>query len=330
MSGFEVLPVTGVGEVGPDADLARILLDHAELRDGDVLVVTSKVVAKAEGQTVRGEREELLASETDRVVARRGPTTIVRTHHGLVMAAAGIDASNTAPGTVVLLPRDPDGSARALRDRLAELGGVWVAVVVSDTSGRAWRHGQTDIAVGAAGLVVLDDHAGRTDPYGNPLVVTAPALADELAGAADLATGKTSGSPATVVRGLAHLVLPADDHGAGASALVREEEADLFGYGAREAVLRALDADPSAARGFGAPATPEELVAALAAALGHGSVVRREGEGVVVTLPGADPRALGRLEERSHVVARAHRWRPADGTATSGEDRVLRFAHLLS
>jgi coenzyme F420-0:L-glutamate ligase/coenzyme F420-1:gamma-L-glutamate ligase len=246
------------------------------------------------------------------------------------MAAAGIDASNTAPGTVVLLPRDPDGSARRLRARLRELGGINVAVVVSDTSGRAWRHGQTDIAVGAAGLVVLDDHAGRTDPYGNPLVVTAPALADELAGAADLATGKTSGHPAAVVSGLAHLVLAPGDQGSGASTLVREEEADLFGYGAREAVLRAFDADPEAARGFGATATATELVEALAEVLGPATAVRLEGDGgavqVGVQLPAVGDRELGRLEARAEATARAHRWHPA----TSGTDHVLRFRPGLS
>ncbi|HSE55698.1 MAG TPA: coenzyme F420-0:L-glutamate ligase, partial [Nocardioidaceae bacterium] len=117
------LPVRGIGEVRPGDDLADLLAAAAGLRDGDVLVVTSKVVSKAEGQVRTGSRAELLAGQTDRVVARRGPTTIVRTHHGLVMAGGGIDASNTTPGTAVLLPVDPDGSARALRERLARDGG---------------------------------------------------------------------------------------------------------------------------------------------------------------------------------------------------------------
>jgi coenzyme F420-0:L-glutamate ligase/coenzyme F420-1:gamma-L-glutamate ligase len=330
VSGYQVAAVTGVGEVVEGADLAGLLLEHAELRDGDVVVVTSKVVSKAEGRTMRGDREAALGGETDRVVARRGPTTIVRTHHGLVMAAAGIDASNTAPGTVVLLPRDPDGSARRLRDDLLRLGGVNVGVVVSDTSGRAWRHGQTDIAIGAAGLVVLDDHAGRTDPYGNPLVVTAPALADGLAGAADLATGKTSGCPAAVVHGLGTVVLPSGDHGDGASALVREEEADLFGYGAREGVLRALDPTPSAARGFGATASADELVGALVEVLGPTTAVRQEPDAVTVVPPPLDARVLGRLEARAEAVARAHRWAPATTPTTAGEDAVLRFVPVLS
>ena len=137
-----------------------------------------------------GTRDEALPGETARVVARRGPTTIVRTHHGLTLAAAGIDASNVAPGSVVLLPVDPDGSARAIRARLHELTGRTVGVVVTDTAGRAWREGQTDHAVGAAGLRVLEDLAGRRDAYGNELVVTAPAVADELAGAAELVQGQ--------------------------------------------------------------------------------------------------------------------------------------------
>jgi coenzyme F420-0:L-glutamate ligase/coenzyme F420-1:gamma-L-glutamate ligase len=182
---FTTFAVPGIGEVTAGTDLAALVVDRARLEDGDVVVVTSKVVSKAEGRVVTGGKAETLAVETDRVVARRGETSIVRTHHGLVMAAAGIDASNTTPGTLVLLPQDPDLSARVLRARLLELTGCVVAVVVSDTSGRAWRVGQTDIAIGAAGLRVLDDHAGRTDSYGNLLQVTAPALADEIAGAGD-------------------------------------------------------------------------------------------------------------------------------------------------
>jgi coenzyme F420-0:L-glutamate ligase/coenzyme F420-1:gamma-L-glutamate ligase len=279
-TGLTVRGVSGVGEVASGADLAGLLLAHADLRDGDVLVVTSKVVSKAEGRVVNGDRAAHLASETERVVARRGGTTIVRTRLGLVMAAAGIDASNTVSGTVVLLPRDPDRSALRLREGIgAGLGssgggtgggfrrpGPNVAVIVSDTSGRAWRNGQTDIAIGAAGLEVLHDHAGLEDGYGNPLAVTAPAVADELAGAADVVTGKLSRCPAAVVSGLDHLVLPRGQHGPGAAALVRPESGDLFGLGAREAVAAALTLRD--AEGFGAPVTAPVLSEALRSLLG--------------------------------------------------------------
>ncbi len=310
---LEVEAVEGLGEVGEGADLAALVVALTTLADGDVLVVTSKVVSKAEGRVVVGDRETALTAETDRVVARRGRTTIVRTHHGLVMAAAGIDASNTAPGTAVLLPRDPDLSARRLRERLLDLTGRNVAVVVSDTAGRAWRTGQTDLAVGAAGLVVLDDHAGRVDPYGNPLAVTAPALADEVAGAGDLVKGKLGRTPVARLRGLSAQVLPAGQHGPGAAALVRPETEDLFGYGAREAVRRAVAGD--ATRGFGEVASAAEVTAALTALLdasraGEASAsVVAGGDLLTVRLTAGDPRSAGRAEALVETVLRAHRWR---------------------
>ena len=200
-----LLPVEGIGEVTEGDDLAALLVtalgEETPLRDGDVVVVTSKVVSKAEGRVRYDDREAVIAAETDRVVAVRGGTRIVRTHHGLVLAAAGVDASNVAKGSVLSLPVDPDASAVRLREALRDRTFANVAVLVSDTAGRAWRTGQTDIAIGAAGLDVLDDHAGRTDPYGNPLAVTAPAVADELASAADLVKGKLSARPVAVVRG---------------------------------------------------------------------------------------------------------------------------------
>ena len=341
--GVTCLPVTGVGEVRAGDDLAALLAAAAPLRDGDVLVVTSKVVSKAEGRVVTAPKDEALAGETDRVVAVRGETSIVRTHHGLVMAAAGIDASNTEPGTLVLLPADPDASARALRERVARDGGPNVAVLVTDTAGRAWRNGQTDIAVGAAGIEVLEHHAGREDGYGNVLAVTAPALADEVAGAADLVKGKLRRAPAAVVRGLAALVLPPGEHGPGAAALVRDEAHDMFGLGAREAVLHAVRRNEP--RGFGAPSPAQTLAGALAEVLadglagaaaggpGHDVLVADDGTAVTVELPGATDaaggRALGRLEERAATVAYAHGWhaagpvpRVADAT---GARVVLRF-----
>lgn len=315
------LPVGGLGEVGPGDDLASLLASAADLRDGDVLVVTSKVVSKAEGRVVTGDKAETLAAETDRVVARRGPTAIVRTRHGLVMAAAGIDASNTAPGTLVLLPVDPDASARALREALAADGGPNVGVLVSDTSGRAWRNGQTDIAIGAAGVAALDDHAGRDDGYGNLLAVTAPAVADEIAAAADLATGKLSRSPAAVVRGLDRFVMPRGEHGGGAATLVRPEAQDMFGLGSREAVLHALLRDDP--RGFGAPATAEELVSVLEQVLPGATAALGSGrDRVEVTLPAVserDERRLGALEERAAVVAFGMGWRR---TPDPGDSRV--------
>lgn len=259
-----VVAPDGVPEVTVGDDLVAMLLPLVELADGDVVVVTSKVVSKAEGRVREATtRDAELAAETVRVVARRGPTSIVRTRHGLIMAAAGIDASNVAMGSVVLLPEDPDASARRLRSDIAVRTGHNVGVVVTDTAGRAWREGQTDIAVGAAGLLVLDDHAGRTDAHGNALVVTAPALADEIASMAELAQGKLTGRPFAVVRGRADLVLAPDDEGAGARALVRRESGDLFGYGAREAVVRALAGVVTDQPPFGAPVAAEELRAVL-------------------------------------------------------------------
>ncbi|MGN6574634.1 MAG: coenzyme F420-0:L-glutamate ligase, partial [Nocardioides sp.] len=275
MSGaVTLLPVTGVGEVGAGDDLAGLLADAlaAEdseaggLRDGDVLVVTSKVVSKAEGRRTTADKADVIAGETDRVLARRGRTSIVRTRHGLVLAGAGIDASNTAAGTVLLLPRDPDASARRLREGLLERTGRNVAVVVTDTAGRAWRNGQTDLAIGAAGLDVLHVYAGREDGYGNELAVTAPAVADEIASAADLVKAKLARRPAAVLRGLGELVRPAGDHGPGAATLVRDEAGDMFGLGSREAVLAAVAADPSSRRGFGAPAPAVAAAAQLGAA----------------------------------------------------------------
>jgi coenzyme F420-0:L-glutamate ligase/coenzyme F420-1:gamma-L-glutamate ligase len=267
MTRLEAWAPDGFPEVVAGDDLATLLLaaldGGAELADGDVVCVTSKVVSKAEGRTRVGEREAAIDEETVRVVARRGATRIVRNRLGLTMAAAGVDASNVAVGSVVLLPLDPDASARVLRREVLDRTGTNVAVVVTDTSGRAWREGQTDLAIGAAGLLVAEDFGGRTDPHGNPLVVTLPAVADELAGAAELVQGKLGGRPVAVVRGRADLVLPPGDDGAGAASLVRPDGGDLFGWGAREAVVRALVGDEADRAPFGEEADPEELTAAL-------------------------------------------------------------------
>ncbi len=302
----------GVPEVTSGADLADLLLaaleaeDSEGLVDGDIVVVTSKAVSKSEDRVVDGPREAHLAGETARVVARRGPTTIVRTHHGLTLAAAGIDASNVAAGSSVLLPRDPDASARRLRETLQRRTGCTVGVIVTDTAGRAWREGQTDIAIGASGVLVAEDFAGRFDDYGNELAVTAPAVADEIAGLAELAQGKLGGRPFAVVRGRADLVLAATDDGPGAGALVRAEGADLFGFGAREAVVRAVRGHQRDQPPFGSPVPAAELLAALATALGeaHGSV---EGDTVVWQAPDQEHAT------RVQVVAFAHGWRSEPG-----------------
>ncbi len=264
MTRLEVWAPDGLPEVAAGDDLAGLVLGAHDLVDGDVVAITSKVVSKAEGRVRPGEREAAVDEETVRVVARRGPTRIVRTRLGLTLAAAGVDASNVATGSVVLLPLDPDASARALRAAVHERAGTNVGVIVTDTAGRAWREGQTDIAIGAAGLVVAEDFAGRTDPYGNPLAVTMPAVADELASTAELAQGKLRGRPLAIIRGRSDLVLPIGQDGPGAAALIRPEGGDLFGFGAREAVVRALAGVAADRSAFGAPATEAELEAALA------------------------------------------------------------------
>lgn len=235
-------PIEGIGEVKPGDDIAELILDRVTVRDGDVLVVTSKIVSKAAGLATTVSKDTLLNTQTDRVVATRGETRIVRTHHGLTMAAAGIDNSNTTPGTLIPLPPDPDASAVQIRARIQEVTGRRVAVIISDAAGRAWRIGQTDIAIGCAGILPFDSFAGRTDPYGNPLAVTAPAIADEIAGAAELASGKFGKRPVVIVRGTDPAWNTTGD-GPGARALIRDEDGDMFGLGAREAAIAAILGD---------------------------------------------------------------------------------------
>ncbi|MDK1348756.1 coenzyme F420-0:L-glutamate ligase [Streptomyces sp. 378] len=239
--GYRVWAVRGIPEVAAGDDLAK-LIAAAEpgLADGDVLLVTSKIVSKAEGRIVpAADREAAIDAETVRVVARRGGLRIVENRQGLVMAAAGVDASNTPSGTVLLLPEDPDASARAVRDGLRDALGVDVGVIVTDTFGRPWRAGLTDVAIGAAGVRVLDDLRGGTDAHGNPLSATVVATADELAAAGDLVKGKAAGLPVAVVRGLTHLVAEGDG-GEGARAMVRGARDDMFRLGTSEAVRLAV------------------------------------------------------------------------------------------
>jgi coenzyme F420-0:L-glutamate ligase / coenzyme F420-1:gamma-L-glutamate ligase len=260
-----VLPVPGLPEVTAGADLAALIADAAlagpGLLNGDILVITSKVVSKAEDRVVAADREAAIDAETVRVVARRGPLRISQTRHGLVMAAAGVDESNTKPGTVVLLPVDPDGSAEALRKSLSERSGARLGVVITDTMGRPWRAGQTDTAIGAAGVVPLRDHRGEPDTFGNVLEVTVAAVADEIAAAADLVKQKTTGIPVAIVRGLAALVT--DAAGPGAAALIRPAEEDMFRLGAADV----LGSRRTVREFTAAPVSPDAVQRAIAAAI---------------------------------------------------------------
>ena len=229
MPEVRIVPVGGVPEVRPGDDLGELLanaIDRAGgLEDGDVFVVTHKVVSKAEGRVERADDElDVVLREARAVRRRRGDLVIAETEHGFVCASAGVDRSN-APGDgwVVLLPVDPDASAAAIREALASRFGVAPAVIVSDSFGRAWRDGTTDVAIGVAGMRPLLDLRGTKDARGRPLEATVIAVADELAGAAELVMGKAAGIPAAIVRGYA----APEGHGS-ARDLVMPRERDLF------------------------------------------------------------------------------------------------------
>jgi coenzyme F420-0:L-glutamate ligase/coenzyme F420-1:gamma-L-glutamate ligase len=256
MPAFHAFTIAGIPEISAGDDLASFIIaglasQHDELVDGDILVVTSKIVSKAEGRIIAaGDREDAITRETVRLVASRahpgGVTRIVENRQGLVLAAAGVDASNTADGTVLLLPVDPDESARKLCGELRARTGARVGLIISDTLGRAWRDGQIDTAIGAAGVQVMDDLRGSTDSFGNELSVTQAAVGDELASATDLVKGKAGGLPVAVVRGLDRLVT--DSLQTPARRLVRTGPSDMFRLGTDEAI--ALGDQQGYDRGF--------------------------------------------------------------------------------
>jgi coenzyme F420-0:L-glutamate ligase/coenzyme F420-1:gamma-L-glutamate ligase len=223
---IRIIPIEGVPEVGAGDDLGELLFAALPepLQERDVIVVTQKVVSKAEGRVIAdSDRHQAALAESTRVLRRSGDMTISETRHGFVCANAGVDASNVAEGTVVLLPLDPDLSARRLRAQLQHRSGVELAVIVSDTFGRAWRRGQTDVAIGVAGVESFLDYRGTSDVFGRELSATQIAVVDELAGAAEMVMGKAETICAAIVRG-ARI-----NFGTGSAAeLVRPHKEDLF------------------------------------------------------------------------------------------------------
>ena len=334
-----IIPVPGIGEIRSGDDLAEVigvalLAGEAGVCEGDILCVTSKILSKAHGLRAAGtDRRAVVADQSVRVIAERstrtGPTRIVEGRHGVVMAAAGVDSSNTgAHEAMLLLPDDPDrAAADLLRDLTAYLRSrvgrtIDIGLVLTDTAGRPWRSGQIDFALGAAGVHVLHDYRGGVDADGRPLEVTVIAVADELAAAADLVKGKVSRRPVAIIRGLAHLVAPSGlaSAPAGARQLLRTGRGDFFAMGHLEATRAALGAppgSPTAAR-VGIPGVTLEPVAerlqrALRLALGadphrgpavHSSVraISQAPQQLVVTLAGADDFALGRAFSRLEVA----------------------------
>lgn len=329
--GLLALPLRGLPELRAGDDLAGLLVGaartHGGLRDGDVLVVSGKAVSKTAGLRVDADgpsrREAEVLRRSRRVVAERrtphGTTRVVEAEAGPVMAAAGIDASNTGPdGGLLVLPGDPDAAAAALHAAVAEVlpPGTRFGVLLSDTAGRPWRTGQTDLALGAHGVAVVDDLRGGTDHDGRPLAVTTRAVGDELAAAADLVKGKADGVPAALLRGPAVAVLvhaaATDPHDAarGAAGLVRTGPGDWFALGHREAVRAALGVAPGTARaeevGVAAVAPEEDEVrgarAVRVALVGHdgASVTGSAVQGYAVSAP--DPVLAGRVAARLEVA----------------------------
>ena len=222
---IEILPIEGIPEVNEGDDIAELLAQAApDLRSGDVIVVTQKVVSKAEGRIAPvADKARVIASESKRLLRRAGTMVIAETHHGFVCANAGVDESNVELGEIALLPVDPDRSARRIRSRLGHLKDIDVSVVISDTFGRAWRLGQTDIAIGVAGIEPFTDYVGSLDTNGRVMTATRICIADELAGAAEMVMGKATGVCAAIVRGA-----PVTPGRGTATQIARAPEDDLF------------------------------------------------------------------------------------------------------
>ncbi len=231
MNHIELIPIAGIPEIGPGDDVATAIMDHARVRGGDVLVVTQKIVSKAENRLVAVDPSDPLSHkpiverEAVRILRRRGDLLITETAHGFVCANAGVDRSNVVDGTVALLPEDADRSARRIRARIKAHAAVDVAVIVSDTFGRPWRRGVTDVAIGSAGVRPVVDLRGTEDALGHELQVTEVAIVDELAAAAELVMGKASGCPVAIVRGVDPDWLGEGDV---ARDLIRRPQDDLF------------------------------------------------------------------------------------------------------
>lgn len=329
-----ITALTGIPQVQRGDDLAALLLaglaaSGLTLTAGDILAVSSKAVSKAHGLTsASADREATVRAESVTVVAERATPThvarVVRARAGPVMASAGVDSSNTgAPGIVLVLPRDPDRVCRDLHELLAEATGMrGFGVVLTDTAGRPWRAGQTDFALGAHGIAVLDDLRGRVDTDGRRLDVTARAIADEIAAAADLVKGKVAGRPAALVRGLGAWVTAAPE-GVGAGSLVRSGDSDWFALGAQEAVRAALGVPPGSAlaesvgiRPAGPGPEPREhrVARAVGVALATGLDADVHLQGNLLEVTGEDSVVVGMVTARlltalagEGVAARAQR-----------------------
>src|SRR3954468_184442 len=208
MTGIQLIPVEGIPEIKPGDVLAEVIAAHVELQDGDVVVVTQKIVSKAEGRLVQVDPDDplshkrLVEEESVRIIRRRGDLIMSETKHGFICANAGVDLSNIERGWCALLPVDSDRSARRIRDGLRARTGAEGGVIVSDTFGRTWRRGLTDVAIGCAGIAAITDLRGSTDTYGREMQVTQVCVADEIAGAAELVMGKATGVPVAIVRGV--------------------------------------------------------------------------------------------------------------------------------